>query len=324
MEWVETTGKTVEEAKDAALDQLGVDEQDAEFEVIEEPRTGLFGRTRGEARVRARVRPTQPRPKMERRERRGRSGGRSGKPGKSGERGREGGGRPKAPRPMPAAVDAAGTASTADATDEVAAGPGEATPGGERAAGPTKRRRGGRGRGGSAAGRDGDEFTDDEENIEMSDTELAAQGEVVRGFLLDLLDAFGLDGEVVATPAEEGAVELDVTGDDLGLLIGPKGQTLQAVQELSRSILQRQHPGETHARIRIDVGGYRQRRREALERFVRQIAEDVRTSGVQKALEPMSPPDRKVVHDTVNEIDGVRTMSEGEDTRRRVVILPDS
>ena len=57
MEWVETTGKTVEEAKDAALDQLGVDEQDAEFEVIEEPRTGLFGRTRGEARVRARVRP---------------------------------------------------------------------------------------------------------------------------------------------------------------------------------------------------------------------------------------------------------------------------
>ena len=79
MEWVETTGKTVEEAKDAALDQLGVDEQDAEFDVVEEPRTGLFGRTRGEARVRARVRPTQPRPKVERRDRRGRSG-KSGRP----------------------------------------------------------------------------------------------------------------------------------------------------------------------------------------------------------------------------------------------------
>ena len=158
----------------------------------------------------------------------------------------------------------------------------------------------------------------------MSETELAAQGEVVRGFLLDLLDDFGLEGDVVATPAEEGAVELDVTGADLGLLIGPKGQTLQAVQELSRSILQRQLPGETHARIRIDVGGYRQRRREALERFVKQVAEDVKASGVQKALEPMSPPDRKVVHDTVNEIEGVRTLSEGEDSRRRVVILPDS
>src|SRR3954447_16792503 len=70
MEWVETTGRTVEEAKDLALDQLGVDEQDAEFEIVEEPRTGLFGRLRGEARVRARVRPTSVRPKAERRHRR--------------------------------------------------------------------------------------------------------------------------------------------------------------------------------------------------------------------------------------------------------------
>jgi spoIIIJ-associated protein len=156
----------------------------------------------------------------------------------------------------------------------------------------------------------------------MSDTELAEQGELVRTFLVDLLDAFGLDGEVTATPAEEGAVELSVTGGDLGLLIGPKGQTLQAVQELSRSALQRQLPGATHARIRVDVSGYRQKRREALERFVRQVAEEVKASGTQKALEPMSPPDRKVVHDTVNEIDGVSTISEGEDSRRRVVILP--
>src|SRR5204863_4904582 len=70
MEWVETTGRTVDEAKDAALDQLGVDEQDAEFEVIEEPKVGLFGRLRNEARVRARVRPTTPRPKEDRRGRR--------------------------------------------------------------------------------------------------------------------------------------------------------------------------------------------------------------------------------------------------------------
>ncbi len=70
------------------------------------------------------------------------------------------------------------------------------------------------------------------------------------------------------------------------------------------------------------MGGYRQRRREALERFVQQIAADVISSGERKALEPMSPPDRKVVHDAVNEIDGVHTVSEGEDARRRVVILP--
>ena len=66
MEWVETTGDTLEEAKNAALDQLGVAEDEADFEIIEEPRPGLFGRTRGEARVRARVRPTTPRGKSER------------------------------------------------------------------------------------------------------------------------------------------------------------------------------------------------------------------------------------------------------------------
>src|SRR5688500_6261883 len=74
MEWVETTGRTVDEALDAALDQLGVDEADAEYEVLEVPKVGLFGRTRGEARVRARVRPTKPRPKEDRRDRRRRGG----------------------------------------------------------------------------------------------------------------------------------------------------------------------------------------------------------------------------------------------------------
>src|ERR1700674_2067934 len=67
------SGKTVEEAKEAALDELGVDEADAEFEILEEPRQGLFGRQRGEARVRARVRPTAPRPKVERRDRKRRT-----------------------------------------------------------------------------------------------------------------------------------------------------------------------------------------------------------------------------------------------------------
>lgn len=293
MEWVETTGRTVEEAKDAALDQLGVDEQDAEFEVVEEPRTGLFGRTRGDARVRARVRPTQPRPKVERRDRKARGrGGRT-----AGERG-----------PKREAGAARSTSDTGAVTTAVTDGGGASD------------RTGGRRRGGPDRGRD--RSTESHEEIKMTETELVAQGEVVQTFLMDLLDAFGLDGEVSVSPADEDAVELAVTGDDLGLLIGPKGQTLQAVQELSRSVLQRQLPGEAHARIRVDVGGYRQRRREALERFTRQIAEDVKASGVQKALEPMSPPDRKVVHDTVNDIDGVRTMSEGEDARRRVVILP--
>lgn len=334
MEWVETTGKTVDDAKDLALDQLGVDEQDAEFEILEEPRTGLFGRLRGEARVRARVRPTQPRPKQERRDRKGRNGRGGGGRAKSGKRsgdeaGSSRGGRgPKGdrpagrdkPAPSKAPEGSTTTTDTGSSTDE----PTRAEPASPARETTTSRTEQPSGRASSAGRRSRrPRPQDDEETIEMSDTELAAQGEVARDFLLDLLDAFGLDGEVTATPAEEGAVELDVTGQDLGLLIGPKGQTLQAIQELTRTALQRQHAGEVHAKIRIDVAGYRQRRREALERFVQQVAEDVKASGVQKALEPMSPPDRKVVHDTVNEIDGVHTISEGEDARRRVVIIPD-
>ena len=81
MEWVETIGKTIAEAKEKALDQLGVHEEDAEFELLDEPKQGLFGRVRGEARVRARVRPTLARQKVDRRDRR-----RSEKPARGQER----------------------------------------------------------------------------------------------------------------------------------------------------------------------------------------------------------------------------------------------
>jgi spoIIIJ-associated protein len=206
-------------------------------------------------------------------------------------------------------------AAPAAAAAEVEGAPGSA----QRSGGGQRRsRRGGRGGG----RREHADRGDDEGSTDMSEAELQEQGEIVRGFLVDLLDAFGLDGEVAVATGEDGALELAVTGADLGLLIGPKGNTLQAIQELSRSALQRQKPGDAHAKVRVDVAGYRQRRREALERFVRDVAEQVRATGVQKALEPMSPPDRKVVHDTVNTIDGVTTISEGEDHRRRVVILP--
>ena len=118
MEWVVTTGRTVEEAKEAALDQLGVDEQDAEMEVVQEPQKGLFGRLRAEAQVRARVRPTAPRPKVDRRERRrgdrrGRDGDRA-RPKKTGSRERVSAGprSPAGPGPQAArrAAEGAGVA----------------------------------------------------------------------------------------------------------------------------------------------------------------------------------------------------------------------
>jgi spoIIIJ-associated protein len=149
------------------------------------------------------------------------------------------------------------------------------------------------------------------------------QGQMVRSFLEGLVEAFDLDGEVAVAAVDDETVEVTVEGAELGVLIGPKGQTLQAIQELARASVQRSADGPLEGRVRIDIGSYRQKRREALSRFAHQQAQEVLDAGVERALEPMNAADRKVVHDTVNEIPGVRTVSEGEDSRRRVVIVPD-
>jgi spoIIIJ-associated protein len=140
--------------------------------------------------------------------------------------------------------------------------------------------------------------------------------------VVGLLERFGAAAQTSLVTHDDETLEVQVAGPELGLLIGPKGQTLQALQELARTVVQRRSVART-ARIMVDVAGYRVKRREALERFTRQVADDVRATGSQRALEPMNAADRKVVHDTVNDLAGVRTMSEGEDPQRRVVILPD-
>ena len=106
-----------------------------------------------------------------------------------------------------------------------------------------------------------------------------------------------------------------------GILVGRGGATLGALQELARTVVQSRTAGPTE-RILVDVAGYRAKRSEALQRFTRQVAEEVLSSGSEQALEPMLAPDRKVVHDTVSEIDGVETRSEGEEPRRYVVVSP--
>jgi spoIIIJ-associated protein len=153
--------------------------------------------------------------------------------------------------------------------------------------------------------------------------DIEAQRIAVEEFLRGLLDAFGRpDATVVVTVVEEDTLEAAVDGSELGVLVGQKGVTLQSLQELVRSMVQRRFVGQAHARVRVDVAGYRERRRIALERFTIDVAKGVLESGVAKSLDPMGAADRKVVHDSVNAIDGVETVSEGEDADRHVVIRP--
>lgn len=280
MEWVETTGRTLEEAQDAALDQLGVDELDAEFEVLEEPKLGLFGRVRSEARVRARVRPSSPPAKEDRRQRRRRPS-------------EEASSSAASPEDDSAAVP------PAQATTPPMEQPRTQTP--RKAHVPSGRRQG----------------------VQMdNDVTLTQQADAAAAFLKGLVTAIGGGSEKVEVrEIDENTVEVAVLGDQLGLLIGPNGATLAAVQDLTRTAVQR-GTGSRNGRIMVDVGGYREKRRSALERFTRQIASQVVETGQRKILEPMHAADRKVVHDTVNTIEGVVTASEGEEPRRRVVIEP--
>jgi spoIIIJ-associated protein len=150
---------------------------------------------------------------------------------------------------------------------------------------------------------------------------LEEQGEVGRAFLAGLLTEYGVSASVEMRLLDEETVEIAAMGEDLGLLVGPRGSTLSALQDLTRAVVQRQCPSRTD-RILVDVAGYREKRSAALKRFSMQIAEEVIASGQEKALEAMSPADRKAVHDAVNEIDGVATRSEGEDPNRYIVIAP--
>lgn len=146
-------------------------------------------------------------------------------------------------------------------------------------------------------------------------------GEVAEDFVRGLLDAFGATYTVTRRTVDEDTEEIAVEGEELGLLIGPGGHTLAAVQELARTVVQRHAPGH-HGWIVVDVAGYRKLRRESLERFTNDVAAQVIQSGTARVLEAMPPADRKVIHDTANAINGVVTSSEGEEPRRRVVVSP--
>jgi len=332
MEWVETTGRTIEEAKDAALDQLGVDETDAEFVMVTEPKAGLFGRMRGEARVRARVRPTSPRPKRTRTRRSGeqREGSRrTGGAGRSGERGPRGGGVAVADDAEAEAVDGVGERPSTNGTE---AGTGKRR---------RSRSRGGAGRSGGsgangarAAGSGGEagapprpsasrkgsrpSGSTKEEAVGETMT-LEEQGDSAREFIAGLIDELGLSADVSTRVVDEDTAEVVVEGRELGVLVGPGGATLAALQELARTFVQKRTGGQS-SRIVVDVAGYRAKRTAALQRFAQQVADEVTASGSDRALEPMSAADRKVVHDAINEIGGLATRSEGEEPRRYIII----
>lgn len=178
---------------------------------------------------------------------------------------------------------------------------------------------------GSAAGAvamDPDAVTDSPGEVAESGDALSTlehEGEIAADYLEALLDILDLDGDLDLDVEGDRAV-VAILGDGLEPLVGPRGTTLEALQELTRLAVLQQTGGRT--RLMLDVGGYRARRRTELTEVGSAAAERVAASGEQEKLAPMTPFERKIVHDAVAAVAGVHSESEGEEPQRRVVVLP--
>ena len=146
---------------------------------------------------------------------------------------------------------------------------------------------------------------------------LEEQATVTREFLEGLVSAFGLEG-TVTTRIEDDVIVADVEGDQTEAMVGVRGTVRSAIHELTRTVLQRY--SQDTARLRLDIAGYAERRRKALSIYAEQLIEQLTAEGGEIMLEPMSPADRKVIHDVAGEHPGVTSYSEGEPPRRYVVL----
>ena len=299
-DWVETIGPSVDRAVEAGLAELGLEDPElAEIEVLQEPARGFLGMGGKDAVVRIRRKPQKK--KKRRRRNRGQASRRSGSEQGDGGRKRQSGGDKrrsdddrrerqrddKPSRQQPRREQGAQKRAPRQRTERKAE-----TPRPER-----------------------------EKQEEPTVTvDINEQATVVDEFLRGLVEAFGFDGTVV-TRVEDDVIYADVTGTETEALVGERGAVMQSILELCRTVVQRKT--QEGARIRIDIAGYGERRREALKIYAGRLAEQVLEDGGEIMLEPMNPAERKVVHDAIAEIDGVGTYSEGQEPQRSVVIHPD-
>lgn len=280
-EWVEVEGITVEVAVKAALEELGIPEESKAQVKVIREPQRGF---LGIGRQDALVR-VKPGPKEGRRRSRG---GRKRKP----QRGRQ-------PSPQKQTRERAG----------------------KQAKGARQQAGSSRGRKKSSGERAAEREVRDMSGQDMTMEELGKeQAAVVEEFLNGLLNEFGLEGKVEAHH-DGRTLRAEITGEQTEALIGTKAAVMQAVHELTKTVVQRKTA--RNCRLRLDIAGYGEKRRQALGIYAGQLADQVLGEGGEVMLEPMNASDRKVVHDAISAVEGVRSYSEGREPRRSVVIALD-
>ena len=159
----------------------------------------------------------------------------------------------------------------------------------------------------------------EDDGAEDDGDRLFEEGEIAGDYLEQLLDVFDFDGDIdLDVDGDRAVVSID-GGDDLAKLVGRKGEVLDALQELTRLAVQ-QVTGD-RSRLMLDIARWRADRRDRLARLGTEVAERVRDSGGREALDPMTPFERKIVHDAVAAVDGVISESEGVEPKRKVVVI---
>ncbi len=283
MAYVEVKANTVELAIDAAAKELGIADRDRlEIKVIQEPERGFLGFGGQDAIVRVEERRDSGKSKKSRRSK-GQSSGSNDQ-------------RQRKPQNK-------GESNQSARSGRSSQGSGN--------------RGNGRGKQGRGSGDKGNrpKKTDDRQEVTVADQE-----PMVRDFLGGLVEAFGLEGRV-ETRIDDDIVIADVVGEQTEALVGPRGSVMEAVHELTKTMLQR--TVQDSARVRIDIAGYAERRRQALTIYAGDLINQVLEDSGELMLEPMSASDRKVIHDAVAAREGVRSYSEGEAPKRYVVIALD-
>ena len=163
------------------------------------------------------------------------------------------------------------------------------------------------------------------EVVEKKETELAKVEDVTieacEKFITDVLNAMNM-GEVKVTSCidEEGALSINMEGDNMGILIGKRGQTLDSLQYLANRVANKMQDG--YVRVKLDTEDYRRRRKETLENLAKNIASKVKRTRRTVSLEPMNPYERRIIHSALQADPAVSTHSEGEEPYRRVVVTP--
>ena len=245
MEWVEFTGKSVDEALDRALDQFETSSDQVDYEVIEKESNGLLGLFSRPAKIRVRLKEQEPEEAIV--------------------------------KPL-AAQNVVEATPVTEAKEE-----------------------------------------DQTEQIQAEPVDESLLVKTAEDFLSKVCDKMGIEAKFeVSCASEESRIDINIVGNDMGLLIGKRGQTLDSLQYLTSLVVNKE--SGTYYKVKLDTENYRARRKETLENLARNISSKVKKTKKSVALEPMNPYERRIIHSALQNDKYVETYSEGEEPNRKVVV----